>query len=147
MSRVLLLVILLALLTHARSADIAGMGAGGKADGKQFEFPLTADIVKATPAWTSKSACPPLEPRHAIEIATKQLHALVKDSAVWYFVQLELVQFSGDHWAYIVVFDRHYPDELAVTFGDYFWIPVLMNGKTLEPKIHALPHDVIELHK
>ena len=141
------MVILLAMVTHGRSTDIGGMGAGGKADGKQFSFDLTAEVVKETPAWMPNSSCPPLEPRQAIEIATKQLHGLVKDPSAWYFLQLNLVQFNGDHWAYIVVFDRHYPDDVAVTFGDYFQIPVLMSGATLEPKVSALPRDVIEHSK
>jgi hypothetical protein len=131
----------------ASGGEIAGMGARGKADNKQFEFPLHADEVKATPAWTSNSPCPPLEPRRAIEIATKQLRELVKEPAKWYFVQLELVQFSGDHWAYIVIFDRHYPEDVAVTFGDFFQIPVLMSGATLQPRVTALPPDVIEHSK
>ena len=147
MSRVLPIAILLVLVTQATSTEIGGMGASGRADGKQFDFPLTADVVKATPRWTPNSSCPPLEPRQAIEIATKQLRGLVKDPAVWYFLQLNLVQFSGDHWAYIVIFDRHYPENVAVTFGDYFQIPVLMSGATLEPKVRALPRDVIEHSK
>jgi hypothetical protein len=147
MSRALPIVMLLAVVAHATGAEIGGMGASGRADGKQFEFPLTADIVKATPAWTPHSSCPPLEPRQAIEIATKQLHDLVKIPADWYFLQLNLVRFSGDHWAYIVVFDRHYPEDVAVTFGDYFQIPVLMSGVSLEPKVRALSRDVIEHSK
>src|SRR4029077_18775891 len=95
MLRALPIAILLCLVTPAISGEISGMGASGKADGKQFEFPLTADVVKTTPAWTADSPCPPLEPRRAIDIATKQLHQLVKEPSKWYFVQFELVQFSG----------------------------------------------------
>ena len=135
MSRVLPIAILLVLVTNARSAEIGGMGANGKADGKQFEFPLTVDVVKTTPAWTPDASCPPLEPRRAMDIATKQLHELVKEPDKWYFFQLNLVQFTGDHWAYIVIFDRHYPDDVAVFGADYFESPVLMSGATLKPKI------------
>src|SRR5262245_39960336 len=128
MHRVWPAIIFLALLTHARSAEIGGMGAHGKADGKQFDFPLTIDVVKDTPTWAPNSACPPLDPRRAIDIATRQLHELVKKPADWYFIQINLIQFNGDHWAYIVTFDRHYPPDVAVYGADYFEIPVLMSG-------------------
>ena len=123
------------------------MSASGKADGKQFEFPLSAEAVKATPVWTADSPCPPVEPRRAIEIATKQLHDLVKEPAKWYFVQLNLVAFSGDHWAYIVVFDRQYPNDVAVFGGDFFEIPVLMSGATLKPKVIDIGSDKIERNR
>jgi hypothetical protein len=144
MPRALPIAILLCLVTPAISGEISGMGASGKADGKQFEFPLTADVVKTTPAWTANSPCPPLEPRRAIDIATKQLHELVKEPSKWYFVQFELVQFSGDHWAYIVIFDRHYPEDVAVFGADFFQIPVLMSGATLKPKVIDIGPDKIE---
>jgi hypothetical protein len=147
MSRALPIAILLFLVTQAISGEISGMAASGKADGKQFEFPLTADVVKATPAWTPNSPCPPVEPRRAIEIATKQLHELVKEPAKWYFLQLNLVEFSGDHWAYIVIFDRHYPEDVAVFGADFFQIPVLMSGATLKPKVIDIGPDKIERNR
>ena len=146
MRRVLPIAILFVFITRAISGEIAGMGASGKADGKQFEFPLTADVVKTTPSWTTDSACPPLEPRRAIDIATKQLHDLVKDPSKWYFVQFELVQFTGDHWAYIIIFDRHYPENVAVYGADFFQIPVLMSGATLKPKVIEIGPDKYEPH-
>jgi hypothetical protein len=139
--------VLLVSISHAISGEITGMGASGKADGKQFEFPLTADVVKATPAWKPDSPFPPLGPRRAIEIATKQLHELVKDPAKWYFVQINLVEFSGDHWAYIAMFDRHYPDDVAVFGADFFQIPVLMSGATLKPKVVDIGPDKVEQNR
>ena len=147
MTRALSIVLLLFSMAPAMGGEILGMGASGKADGRQFEFPLTADVVKPTPAWKPDSPCPPLEPRRAIEIATKQLHDLVKEPAKWYFVQLELVQFSGDHWAYIVIFDRHYPEDVAVFGADFFHIPVLMSGATLKPKVIDIPPSKYDSHR
>jgi hypothetical protein len=117
----------------------------GHRPGKQFDFSVTDTAVKATPVWTPEATCPPLEPRRAIEIATTQLHDLVKDPAKWYFLQINLVDF-GDHlhWVYVVMFDRQYPPDLAVYGGDYFQIPVLMNGATLKPKVRDVGPDKIE---
>jgi len=148
MTRGLPIALVLFVVSYAISGEIGGYGAGGKADGKQFDFSVSDTAVKATPAWTPDAACPPLQPRRAIEIATKQLHDLVKDPAKWYFLQINLVDF-GDHmhWVYVVIFDRHYPPDLAVYGGDYFQIPVLMSGTTLQPKVRPLPPDVIEHSK
>src|SRR5262245_43631918 len=110
MARLLSIALLLVSVMQAISGELGGVGSNGKADGKQFDFPRTIDVVKDTPAWKADAACPPLEPRRAIEIATKQLHALVKEPAKWYFLQINLVEFGKERWAYIVIFDRHYPE-------------------------------------
>jgi hypothetical protein len=144
MTRTLSAAVLLLSVASAISGEITGMGASGKADGKQFEFPLTAAVVKDAPAWKPDSSCPPLEPRRAIDIATKQLHQFVKEPGQWYFLELELVQFTGEHWAYIIVFDRHYPENVAVFGGDFFRIPVLMSGATLKPKVIDIGPDKYE---
>ena len=146
MARALAIFLLLALVTHARCMDIV-MSVGGRAEGKEFAFRVTAELVKKTPAWMPNSSCPPLEPRQAIKIATKQLHGLVKDSAVWYFSQLVLHDFGGDHWVYIAQFDRRYPENAAVSFGDWFAIPVLMSGSTIEPEVLGHPSDAVEHSK
>jgi hypothetical protein len=146
MARALSMFLLLAMVTHARCRGIE-MSVGGRADGKDFWFHVSAEVVKKTPAWMPTSSCPPLEPRQAIEIATKQLHGLVKNPSLWAFSQFALFHFSADHWVYIVEFDRHYPENVAVSFGDWFAIPVLMSGSTIEPKVLGHPPDVIEHSK
>jgi len=145
MTRLLTIALVFFSIRYTIAGEIGGYGAGGKAEGKQFDFSVTDTAVKATPVWTPDAACPPLQPRRAIEIATKQLRDLVKEPAKWYFLQINLVDF-GDHmhWVYVVIFDRQYPPDLAVYGGDYFQIPVLMSGATLKPKVTDIGPDKIE---
>jgi len=123
------------------------LSVGGRADGKDFWFHISSEVLKKTPAWMPTSPCPPLEPRRAIEIATKQLHGLVKDPSLWSFSSLGLVPFKADQWVYTVAFQRHYPENVSSQGGDWFALPVLMNGSTIEPKVRLLPPDVIEHSK
>jgi hypothetical protein len=125
-------------LTSLASGDVTSVNPTGKADGKHFSFSVADTVVKDTPAWSPDAAFPPLEPRRAIEIATKQLHELVKEPAKWYFHEISLVDF-GDHihWIYVASFEREY--DTAVFGADYFNIPVLMSGATLKPKVTLLP--------
>jgi hypothetical protein len=120
------------------------MHPGGKADAKQFEFNVTDEDVGKTPVWPSDSSTPPLSPRHAGEIAQKQLEQFVLDRTKWRLFQITLVDWGEQHWLYIVHFERQYPPDLAVFGGDYFEIPVLMSGAVLQPKIIQLPPDHIE---
>jgi hypothetical protein len=144
-STLLPVALLLLSITCAIRGDVTGINPSGKADGKQFSFTVTDTAVKGATAWTRDASCPPLEPRRAIEIATKQLHELVKEPAKWYFHEISLVDF-GDHlhWVYIAMFDRRYPADMAVFGADYFLIPVLMSGATLKPKVTYIGPDKIE---
>jgi hypothetical protein len=129
-------------MTYAVGGELAGVNPTGKADGKQFSFSVVDTIVNATPAWTRDVPCPPLDPRRAIEIATKQLHELVKEPAKWYLHDISLQDF-GDHlhWVYIAMFERQYPADMSVFGADYFQIPVLMSGATLNPKVQLIEPD------
>jgi hypothetical protein len=143
----------LALLVVALARIIAGEASGvissvspmGQADGKAFCFHVSDAVVKTTPVWTSGATCPPLEPRRAIEIATKQLHQLVKEPAKWYFHEISLVDF-GDHvhWVYVASFYREYPADLAVFGMDNMEIPVLMSGAIVKPEVVQIPPDRVE---
>jgi hypothetical protein len=115
------------------TGEISDVSPMGQAEGKAFYFHVHDAVVKTTPVWKPDATCPPLEPRRAIEIATKQLHQLVKEPARWYFHEISLVDF-GDHvhWVYIVSFYREYPEAV---FMDNFQIPVLMNGAIVKPKV------------
>src|SRR5438477_8838874 len=43
-------------ISYTIAGEIGGYGAGGKADGKQFDFSVTDTAVKATPVWTPDAA-------------------------------------------------------------------------------------------
>jgi hypothetical protein len=131
--------------TAVAETEVGGMTAGGKADGKQFTFSITAAAVKNAPAWSLDSLNPPLSPREAQSIAEVQLEKFVRDPKQWHVREVCLMHF-GDHvhWAYTVRFEREYPPDLAVYGADYFEIPVLMSGGVFTPKVVSLPLDEIK---
>ena len=146
--RMKLLVVFTALALTAIAAiagEVGGMTAGGKADGKQFTFSVTAADVKNAPAWSLDSPNPPLSPRQAQRIAQAQLEKFVRDPKQWHVREVCLMDF-GDHvhWVYTVRFEREYPPDLAVYGADYFDIPVLMSGGVFTPKVVSLPPDEIK---
>jgi hypothetical protein len=145
MRRALAFAFLVLPVASAIAGELLGTNPSGKADGKQFNFSVTEKAVKAAPAWPRDASCPPLEPRRAIEIAAKQLRDLVKEPGKWYFHEISLVDF-GDHlhWVYIVMFDREYPEDVAVFGADYFQIPVLLSGATIKPEVREIGPDKIE---
>lgn len=116
----------------------------GKADGKSFSFSVTDQTVRKTPPWRSSAADPPFPIRRAITIARRQLDGLVRDRAVWQFEQICLSEFPEDRWVYFVSFRREYPPDMAVFGADYFHIPVLMDGRTLRPKVRYIGPDKYE---
>ena len=141
--------IILASLVFCVGTSVAEEGqtallAGGKADPKQFNFKVTRADVINTPAWQPASATPPLSPQRASEIAQKQLEQFVLDRTKWRLHEISLIDFGEHHWVYVVHFTRQYPPDLAVTFGDYFEIPVLMSGAVSKPKVIRLRPDRIE---
>jgi hypothetical protein len=120
--------------------EISGVSPMGQADGKAFYFHVTEAVVKTTPVWKPGASCPPLDPRRAIEIATKQLHQLVKEPTKWYLHEISLVDFGDQaHWVYVAFFYREYPANLAVIGMDNFQIPVLMNGAIVKPEAVQIP--------
>ena len=126
------------------AGEVASMSPSGKADGRQFHFKVTDTDVLSAPAWAMNAPNPPLSARRAQEIARKQLDKFVREPSKWYFHELSLIDF-GDHihWLYVVRFERDYPADIAVTFGDYFEIPVLMSGAIFQPKIVSLSPDEV----
>ena len=142
--RPLVVAAVLLILPRFLLAQVESSAAGhARADGKQLWFPVTAADVRQAPTWPQDAENPPLPPREAIAIARRQLSGLVSDPAVWEFEEICLSRFSEDRWAYFVRFRREYGPNVAVTGGDYFHIPVLMNGTTVEPKITDVgPHRI-----
>ena len=109
--------------------------AGGKVDGKTFDYTVSRDDVIGTPIWPQKDEHPPLSPRRAQEIARKELGKLVKNIDEWSLRGIVLFD-MGDHlhWIFKIHFDRTYPADVAVFGADYFDMPVLMDGKVIPPR-------------
>jgi hypothetical protein len=74
-------------------------------------------------------------PRHAIEVARKQLKSFVGDGNKWRCDGISLFDLGKDRWIFLVRFGREYPPTTAVYGGEYFDIPVLMNGSVVKPTI------------
>jgi hypothetical protein len=139
-----------ALATTASLVSLAGLAlaaelnvsvsGSGKADGRDFSFIVSASDVAKTPVWSPTAAYPPLSPRQALEIARKQLRTFVKDADEWLLHEIGLTD-MGDHrhWIYMIYFFRKYPPNVAVYGADHFYIPVLMDGRVIKPKVRLLP--------
>src|ERR1700719_3854211 len=100
-----------------------------------MEFEETSELVAKTPVWAPGAETPPLSPRRAQKIASKQMKELVKDRKVWRFQQIDLID-MGDHlhWIYVVRFSRaYYGPHIAVFRGEYLHPVVLMDGTVVKP--------------
>ena len=128
-----------AVLAPGAELSISVSGSG-KADGKDFSFTVSASDVTKTPIWAPTAEHPPLSPRQALGIARNQLRTLVKDADDWPLHEIGLTD-MGDHlhWIYMVYFFRKYPPDVAVYGADHFYIPVLMDGRVIKPKVRSLP--------
>jgi len=132
--RILVLLSLLLLALRAFANDPVEVGSG-KADGKQFTFVLTSVEIHKTPQWHSGSVSRAVTPRQAIYAARKQLKSFVGDGDKWPFDDISLFDLGEDRWIFQVRFHRDYGPTTAVTAGEYFNIPVLMNGAVVKPTI------------
>ena len=102
--------------------------------GKTYDFRVTDAELQKTPAWPPTQENPPLSARRAIDIASKQLAALLPNAKDWKLQEVRL-QAIDNRWVYLVGFVEplrpNVPDQ--VTRG--FQIVVLMNGVAVMPQV------------
>jgi hypothetical protein len=103
--------------------------------GKKYEFHITDQDLQKTPAWAANQENPPLSARGAIDIATKQLAALLPNGKDWrlYSVTLRPIE---NRWIYLVEFlEPLRGDNAGQQLSSAFQLVVLMNGVAITPKV------------
>src|SRR5215831_6397878 len=99
----------------------------------RYEYHITDQDLQATPPWPANEDNPPLSPRSAIDIASKQLAALLPDGKDWRLYEVTLRPIE-DRWVYLVQFlEPLRPVDQQLSTG--FQIVVLMNGVAVTPKV------------
>lgn len=103
--------------------------------GKKYEFHVTAKDLSATPQWPANQPNPPLAPRRAVEIASKQLASLLPNGKDWRLHQVALRPLDS-HWIYLVDFLEPIRPGVERQVAGGFQIVVLMNGVAVTPKVN-----------
>ncbi len=106
-------------------------------DGKRYDFYVTEEQLKATPAWPDDQDAPPLAPRLALSTARKSLQQLFPDAENWQLGDVTL-QPMWKSWIYVVHFAVPPPTSLSTRPASWFNVVVLMNGEPVQPKIVEL---------
>jgi len=103
--------------------------------GKKYEFHIADQDLQKTPAWPATQESPPLSPRRAIDIASKQLAALLPNGKDWRLYSVTLRPMD-DRWIYLVDFlEPVRRDNAAQQLSSSFQVVVLMNGVAITPKV------------
>ncbi len=103
--------------------------------GKRYVSLVTGQDLQSTPVWPPGQENPPLPPRRAIEAASRYLVMLLPDGRDWRLYQVTLKPI-GDRWIYLVEFlEPIAPDAAGRQASSGFSVVVLMNGRTVAPKI------------
>src|SRR5262245_5045785 len=71
--------------------------------GKKYEFHITDQDLQRTPAWPAGQENPPLSPRRAVEIASKQLATILPGGKDWRLYEVTLRPIEN-RWIYLVEF-------------------------------------------
>src|SRR5436190_12242437 len=103
--------------------------------GNRYDFHISYERLANSPVWSTDQDCPPLAPRAAIKIARVQLKKLFSDSDKWTNWGVELTRLDRERWVYLVQFFEPASEGNSNHLTSPFRIPVLMNGKTIEPKV------------
>jgi hypothetical protein len=103
--------------------------------GKKYEFHIADQDLQKTPAWPPTQENPPLSPRRAVDIASKQLAALLPNGKDWRLYSVTLRPMD-DRWIYLVDFlEPLRRDNSVQQLSSSFQIVVLMNGVAITPKV------------
>jgi hypothetical protein len=102
--------------------------------GKKYEFHLADQDLQKTPAWPATQENPPLSARRAVDIASKQLAALLPNGKDWRLYSVTLRPMD-DRWIYLVDFLEPLRRDNSVQQSSSFQIVVLMNGVAITPKV------------
>lgn len=105
------------------------------AEGKQFTFTVTMNMVRSSPSWPKNADFPPLPPLKAKDLADSLLPQLVKNKEHWTLHSINLwPTMLDDKWFYFVVYDFRPPIPMTGPPIE-MTIPVMMNGHVVKPTI------------
>jgi hypothetical protein len=102
--------------------------------GKTYVFRISDGDLQKTPTWTPTQENPPLSPRRAIDVATRQLSALLPNGKDWRLHAVTLRPIA-DRWIYLVEFLEPLREDGAAQLSSGFQLVVLMNGLAVTPKV------------
>ena len=102
--------------------------------GKTYDFRITDADLQKTPAWAATQENPPLSARRAIDIASKQLAALLPNAKDWKLQDVRL-QAIDNRWVYLVGFVEPLRPNVADQVTRGFQIVVLMSGVAVMPLV------------
>jgi hypothetical protein len=103
--------------------------------GKTYEFHISEQDLQKTPAWAPDQDNPPLSARAAIDIAKKEIAALLPNGKDWRLYEVTLRPVD-DHWVYLVQFlEPLRTDGGGQQLSNGFQVVVLMNGVAVMPRI------------
>ena len=103
--------------------------------GKKYEFRISGEDLQKTPAWQPNQENPPLSPRLAIDIASKQLATLLPNGKDWRLFEITLRPIDN-RWIYLIQFlEPLRGNGAAQQTSTGFQIVVLMNGVTVMPRV------------
>src|SRR5438132_9985735 len=91
--------VLVAAMLFAQAETVYTVDYGGK----KYEFHVSDQDLQKTPAWPAGQENPPLSPRRAIDIASKQLATLLPNGKDWRLYEVTLRPID-DRWIYLVQF-------------------------------------------
>src|SRR5437667_8771429 len=103
--------------------------------GKKYEFRISDQDLQKTPAWPPGQDNPPISARRAIDIASKQLAALLPNGKDWRLYEVTLRPIDN-RWIYLVQFlEPLRGNTVAQQTSTGFQIVVLMNGVAVVPRV------------
>ena len=103
--------------------------------GRTYEFHISEQDLQKAPVWAPDQDNPPLSARSAIDIAKKEIAALLPNGKDWRLFEVTLRPVD-DHWVYLVQFlEPLRTDGGGQQLSTGFQIVVLMNGIAVMPRI------------
>jgi hypothetical protein len=114
------------------------ISASGKIGDKYYEFKASEADVLRTPIWKSDAGSPPLSPRKAQEIASRQMQELLGSGKKQWLIRETTIMNThfGLHFVYVVQFEP--PLEQGCTGCDFIRIMVLMDGTVPKPIVRPM---------
>ena len=100
-------------------------------EGRTYVFAAPDELLRQSSTWNAESDKLPLSPKKAEAAAISQARRIRPDVKEWHCHSLALRRLETNVWVFAVMLFR--ADVASVAPPDSLEIPVLMNGKAVEP--------------